>query len=450
MSKKTSARKDKKTGRTASKLKSAERLSFQQLAKVTKACPTPFFFYDGPHLLMRARTLKAAVQAKLPTSIHYAVKANANRHLLGLFKREGLACDVVSWGEAKSSMQAGFNAEDVLFSGVAKTVDEITLAIRAGVKQINVESLQELERIEKFARDLKPKRPVSLGIRLNPNVCPETHPYITTGLHENKFGLEEDDVLRAVKLIDTSKAALSLRGLSLHIGSQLLDLGPLDEAMGIARDLQYDIRRNVANRWRCPMDRFDAGGGIGIRYESADESAELELAKTYATLLEKHCLSDVKSGSVVDVMIEPGRWLVARSGSMITEVQYTKSNAHKSFAIVDGGMNLIIRPALYQAHHRIELLPHQASSSRTKTKTAASADTDAAAANQVVDVVGPICESADFLARDRKLPKLTQGDRLAVLDAGAYGRTMTSNYNQRGWPGEYFFDGKKLLESRSP
>lgn len=382
---------------------------------------TPFYFYNLHHLAARAELLRKAVATDvgLPTAIHYAVKANANPAILQLLKKSGLQVDVVSGGEIRCAQANGFEASDILFSGVAKTVKELREAIALNVKQINVESLGELERIERLAFEMKPRVPISIGLRLNPNVSPETHPYITTGLKENKFGLEEDAVTEAVARIKKTTAPMRLRGLSLHIGSQLLELSALDEALFIG----IRVQRKMSELLGKTLDRFDAGGGIGINYDTANEGGENEIVKDYGKLLAKHLKPEIAAGRIDELLLEPGRWLVARSGILVTEVQYVKTTQHKSFVIVDGGMNLLIRPALYEAKHRIAPL---ASRPGAKSK-------------QTFDVVGPICETADFLGRDVPLEKVEPGDRLAVFDAGAYGRTMASNYNQHGWPAEYVY-----------
>ncbi len=397
---------------------------------------TPFYFYNGDHVVSRAQfMLKTYREAGLPIAVHYATKANTNPLLLKKLASIGVKADVVSSGEAAVSMQAGFPASDILFSGVAKTVAEIKFAIQNGIGQINVESLGELQRIGEILNAMTGSpiggnRLIDIGLRLNPNVCPETHPYITTGLQENKFGLEEASIREAVKMLK-SLPQIRLRGLSLHIGSQLLDLVALDEAIEIGARLQRQLRQETG--W--PLDRFDVGGGLGIRYETNDESAELEVVRNHAQLLKKHLASDIQSGHLLEVLTEPGRWLIGRCGLLVTEVQYLKETPHKTFVIVDGGMNLLIRPALYEANHRIEPL--------SKRKVAPSASKDEGITfKRLVDVVGPICESADFLGRDRDLAGIRAGDRLAVFDAGAYGRTMASLYNQRGWPDEYvYIDG---------
>lgn len=390
------------------------------LSELTADFETPCFVYSLKHIRSRVqflrKTLTAALGAHTP-SIHYAVKANSRDSILRLLCGLGISVDVVSDGEIAASLSAGFKPGDVLFSGVGKTKKELGTAIQHGVKQINIESLGELERLIRLTEDLgiTAQNAISVGLRFNPNVCPETHPYITTGLKENKFGLETEAVREAVRLLSQTDR-LSLRGLSLHIGSQLLDLTPLDEAIERSLALHDELSTTHA---AGPWDRFDAGGGVGIDYTSFEEDAERDAIQSLGAIFTKRLKPRVAAGSLRDIMIEPGRWLVARSGLLLTEVQYIKATSHKTFIIVDGGMNLLLRPALYEAEHRIAPL-----------KTT-SPDTVRA------DVVGPICESADVLGRDRVLPAVKEGDRLAVFDTGAYGRSMSSNYNLRGWPEEH-------------
>lgn len=397
------------------------------VSDLTKNFDTPFYFYNLDHIQARAVLLSSALRdaAKLPVAIHYAAKANANPAVLKLLKSQGLCVDVVSAGEIDCALKNGFTGQDILFSGVAKTRRELEHALKISVKQINVESLGELERLEEILianpNLMTAGQKISVGLRLNPNVSPETHPYITTGLKENKFGLEEDAVVEAVGRLATTRAPIVFRGLSLHIGSQLLELSALSDAIEIGLSVQCKVRDLMPASLAPLVDRFDIGGGLGINYDSISEAAECDVVYDYASLLKRHTESELSSGRLRELLIEPGRWLVARSGLLVTEVQYTKTTQHKSFVIVDGGMNLLIRPALYEAQHRIA--PLQAKAGAVK----------------YVDVVGPICESADFLGRNIELTETASGDRLAVFDAGAYGRTMASNYNQHGWPAEYVF-----------
>lgn len=392
------------------------------LAELTSSFATPCFVYNLKHIRSRVHYLRTTLTTSLgghAPSIHYAVKANARPSILRLLHSAGTAVDVVSDGEITASLAAGFASQDVLFSGVGKTKKELKTAVQCGVKQINIESLGELERLIHLTEELgiTSTTAVSVGLRFNPNVCPETHPYITTGLKENKFGLETDAVRDAVKALSQTER-LQLRGLSLHIGSQLLDLTPLDEA--VERSLALHDELSPA-RAAGPWDRFDAGGGVGIDYSSFEEQAERDAICSLGKIFAKRLRARVSAGSLKDIMIEPGRWLVARSGVLLTEVQYVKTTSHKTFVIVDAGMNLLLRPALYAAEHRIE--PLIASSQNAGTLRA--------------DIVGPICESADVLGHDRLLPAVNEGERLAVFDTGAYGRSMSSNYNLRGWPAEY-------------
>lgn len=400
--------------------------SNMSLQELTKGFETPFFVYNANHIRSRFERMRSAYQnLALPVSIHYATKANCNPRIMSLLASLGAKADVVSLGETNLAIQAGFSPQDILFSGVAKTTKEIEGALRLNVGQINVESLGELERIVRLAKlsGRTEANPFHLGLRLNPNVCPETHPYITTGLQENKFGMEVEAIREAVAILK-SAPFLRLRGLSLHIGSQLLDLTALDEAIEAGKSVQDRLRAET--RW--DLDRFDVGGGLGIQYSKFDEGEELEVVDEHARLLEKHLKADIASGVLKEILTEPGRWLVARAGVLVTEVQYVKTTPHKTFVITDGGMNLLIRPALYEAQHRIEPLQRRHLSSPKLER---------------VDVVGPICESADFLGRDRNLGEIQEVDRLAVFDAGAYGRTMASLYNQRGWPDEYvYLDGR--------
>lgn len=397
------------------------------VGQLTDALPTPFWLMNLDHVRGRAQRLKSAL-ASLPVKIHYAVKANDHARVLSCLSQEGIGADVVSAGEAQLALAAGLEAQNIIFSGVAKTRQELSFAFQTGLKQINVESLEELERIEAMTIENKAhiNVPISLGLRLNPNVCPETHPYITTGFRENKFGMDESAIREAVQRLARTKAPLQLRGLSVHIGSQLLDLQAVDEALGISLGLQQQLSDQSSTGSNLLWDRFDAGGGLGIRYESDDESAETELVGDFAAHLSRHTQLLLQKGRLREIMIEPGRWLVARAGILVTEVQYVKRTPLKDFVIVDAGMNLLIRPTLYEAHHRISPI-------RARTDQSP----------QSFDVVGPICESSDFFARDRVLPVPHAGDRLAVFDSGAYGRTMASDYNRRGPAGEFFFaDGR--------
>lgn len=390
---------------------------------------TPVYIYNLDHIRRRYRLLSAALTRSLnsPFQIHYAVKANSNSKVLSTLVSEGACVDVVSMGEGERALKAGFNSNQVLFSGVGKTKREIRWALENSLFQVNVESAGELQRICELAEQTGGA--INIGFRLNPNVCPETHPYITTGLRENKFGLEAGEIVELTKWLKRSahSSRVRMRGLSFHIGSQLLNLDPLRESLLAATELQNQLQTD----FNCDLDRLDVGGGIGINYESADEAAEenlaADLAESLHTVLETGSNRLVREGT--QILLEPGRWLVARSGILVTEVQYIKKNAYKTFVICDAGMNVLMRPCLYEAQHRIEPL----------------AVTQEQIEKPILcDVVGPICESSDCLARDRSLPAIEPGQLLAIMDTGAYGYSMASLYNHRGWPNELSLEGGDL------
>lgn len=373
----------------------------------------PFYVYDMDGIATRTQLLKEAL-SPLQFSLHYAMKANSNKKILQLLNEMGTGVDTVSLGEIRKALEAGFKPQQVIFSGVGKTRKEITEAIQLGIKQINVESSEELRRVSELASALN--KETNVAFRLNPDVNPQTHPYITTGFRENKFGMTVEALPELIEIL-TSSPLLRLRGLTIHIGSQLHDLLSLEEA------IQKMIPVFQKLRSQFPMvDRFDVGGGLGVHYETADESKELELIKNYGALVTR-LLAPLNQGSdKCEVLLEPGRILVARSGLLISEIQYVKSTDAKIFLIVNTGMHHFIRPALYQAKHRVLSLQEQDSSKLV-----------------CYDVVGPICESADFIAKDVELPKLSSGQFLAIADTGAYGFSMASHYNSRPLPKEILF-----------
>jgi diaminopimelate decarboxylase len=379
--------------------------------EIARARGTPAYIYDLDAIRERYRAL-AASTGKLKASVHYAVKANPNAAVVGALVELGAGADVVSAGEIAQAMAAGAQPERIIFSGVGKTEKEIARALRLGVKQLNVESPAELARIARLAKALGTAADVAF--RMNPDVSPETHPYITTGFRENKFGMDESFLPELVEIVRAAGSALRLRGLTLHIGSQLLELASLSEAIVKTREVFTGLRA-----LGFPLDRFDVGGGLGIDYETPDESRELGLVASYGLMLER-LLGDLGA----EILLEPGRILVGRAGILVGEVQYTKRAPAKTFAILDTGMHHLLRPALYQARHRV--LPVRL---------------DEGSATEAYDVVGPICESSDFLARDAKLPSLRSGDLLAIADAGAYGRSMASQYNAHQLPVEVAVSG---------
>ncbi|HZV61847.1 MAG TPA: diaminopimelate decarboxylase [Methylophilaceae bacterium] len=335
----------------------------------------------------------------------YAVKANPSLAILNLLAKAGAGFDIVSGGELARVIAAGGDPTKVVFSGVGKTEAEMRAALQAGIMCFNVESAAELERLNVVAGSMGATAPVSL--RVNPNVDAKTHPYISTGLRDNKFGVAYEDAFALYR-----KAAdmpnLAIHGVDCHIGSQLTDLAPFLDAFDRVLEL---VDRLAAGGIR--FDHIDIGGGLGIRY--SDETPPDFSAYASAIL---HKLGDRK----VKLVMEPGRALVGNAGLLLTRVEYLKHGETKNFAIVDAAMNDLMRPALYEAYH--EILPVNDSPAKAET----------------YDVVGPVCESGDFLGRDRNLA-IGQGDLLAILSAGAYGMSMSSNYNTRPRAAEVMVDG---------
>jgi diaminopimelate decarboxylase len=330
------------------------------------------------------------------------MKANSNRQILKLFKKEGLGVDVVSAGEIKRALECGFKGDDIIFSGVAKTADEIRFALKTRIDIFNVESPQELERIGAIAK--KSKSQTQVSFRLNPNVDPKTHPYITTGFRQNKFGMDHSFLPELLRILARYPNALKLVGLDFHIGSQLTDLKPLVEATEKTIKIFRDLRAQG-----FPLRYFDIGGGLGISYNGEKTINAREYGRRVEKLL---------APLDCEILTEPGRFLVGDAGVLLTRVEYIKKTPYKTFVVVDTGMHHLLRPALYGAKHRI--LPVTKSGERLMT----------------VDVVGPICESSDSLGSNRKMPLPDQGDILAIMDAGAYGYVMASDYNLKEWPEE--------------
>ncbi len=360
----------------------------------------PIYVYDLDFISQRFHMMSQALKG---VRIFYAMKANSNPEVLRLLKRLGAGADVVSVGEIKRSLDCGFLPEDIVYSGVGKTQHEVREALSLGIYQMNVESIPELERIGAIARELGCK--ASVALRLNPNISIQTHPYIATGLKDNKFGMELS-MLPAIKsVLQQFFDSLVLKGVSLHLGSQMLEFSGYQEALQILKAVYLDLKKDFPT-----LQRFDFGGGLGVHYDRQDLESEEILLKGYAqkTL---HILSDLNC----ELQSEPGRWLLAHCGVLLCQVQYVKETSDKTFVILDSGMNHLIRPSLYEAYHRI--LPLKKGS---KIKR--------------VDVVGPICESSDFFAKDRDLPEVKQGDFVAILDAGAYGFSMASIYNLQELP----------------
>lgn len=368
---------------------------------------TPFYYYDTDLL----RYTLAALTAALPpqTKAHYAVKANINPRMMKIIAASGMGADCVSGGEIAAAIEAGFLPQDIVFSGVGKSDKEILAALRCGIGCFNVESVEELDVIDQLAATCGVTAPVAL--RLNPHIDAHTHKYITTGLSENKFGI---DITVADKAIERALALpnVRLRGAHFHIGSQILTLEPFRL---LCRRIGEWLRQ-----WRARgifMEYINVGGGLGIDYDAPDEHPVPDFAAYFDVFANELALDEGQT-----LHFEPGRSVVAQCGSLITRVLYVKQGLNKKFAIVDAGMNDLLRPALYQAFHAIENL----------TEPYAQTDT--------YDVVGPVCESADVFAIDKELPAVVRGSMLAIRSAGAYGETMASRYNSRELPCAYFSD----------
>lgn len=389
------------------------------LSQIAKKYGSPAYVYDIDAMVERVREFKAAFNDK--AEIHYATKANANPEILKAFKKEKIGVDTVSWGEAQSAVDAGFSHKDIIFSGVGKSEEELTKAIRYQIKQINVESPQELIRIGDIAKKYKKK--VSVAFRMNPNVNPGTHPYITTGFRENKFGMDSSFLPELRGILTKYKKYIELKGLTLHIGSQLLELNSLKEAIQKTIPIYLDFKNSG-----YPMETFDVGGGVGIPYDGK-ESIDL---KAYGKMV-----LELLRPLNCRILTEPGRVFVGPFAVLLTEIQYIKKTPFKSFAIVNSGMNHLIRPSLYGATHRIFPVTYQQENQKEES-------------GELYDIVGPICESSDFLGKDRYLPTLDQGDILAVLDAGAYGYSMASFYNHHRLPVEIVISKKQAKVLRKP
>jgi diaminopimelate decarboxylase len=366
------------------------------LEEVAEAVGTPFYAYDAGVLKERIARFRAAL-GHAPHLLCYAVKANDALALIAVAAREGLGADIVSGGELAKALRAGVPADRIVFSGVGKRPDEIRAALEGGIRSLNVESLGELDAVAEQAGSLGLVAPVS--VRLNPDVSPETHAYISTGSGTTKFGLAPAETLTALRRAAADEV-LEPVGISFHIGSQLFDHTLVLAAAAQAAELWCEL---AAEGLR--LRDLDVGGGLGVAYEDGQDADVEALADTLAPLTEE-------LGATL--LLEPGRWLVARAGTLVTRVLYVKELADRRVAVCDAGMNDLIRPALYDAYHPIELLGD-----------------DGSRARGFVDVVGPVCETGDFFALGRALPLPEPGDLLAVRLAGAYGRVMASTYNAR-------------------
>ena len=375
---------------------------------------TPAYVYSANLIRAQYHALDDALQG-IRHRICYSVKANGNLGVLRVLKQLGAGADIVSVGELRRVLAAGFDPDGIVFSGVGKTPPELEEAIRAGVGFINVESTSELDTLFAVARSLK--RTANVGIRVNPDVATETpHPYTRTGEKTTKFGVPFDEVVLVAQRI-VGEPLLKLRGLAMHIGSQITDVGPYHRGTVKLLELVTALRASGIDG----LEALDVGGGLGVRYHNEKAPTPKAFAEAVVPAVEAAGLG---------LLCEPGRYLVANAGVLLTKVLYRKHAGGKDFVIVDAGMTDFVRPSHYNAHH--EIVPLK----------------DGKRGEETVSVVGPICESGDFLALDRKLPVVMPGEALAVLGTGAYGFVMSSTYNQRPRPPEVVVEGDRYFVAR--
>jgi diaminopimelate decarboxylase len=387
------------------------------LASLAEEHGTPLYIYSASQVSERFQLFQQAFAAR-PHTVCYAVKANSSLAILRLLGRQGAGFDIVSGGELERVRRAYPHAlKKVVFSGVGKQAWEIDAALKANILQFNVESEQELELLAARAQHLAVR--ARFALRVNPDVFAETHPYISTGLSEHKFGIAISSA-RAIYRRAAKSKWLEPYGVSVHIGSQIRKVDPFAAALERVTSLVAELRRDKHN-----IRTIDAGGGLGIDYSDAPFDAPHQVERYAAAL--NNGLGD----ETTHLLLEPGRFLVAQAGALLTRVLVVKKNGTKTFIITDAAMNDLIRPALYHAHH--EIVPVQ----QPKGKSTITAD-----------IVGPVCESGDFFARDRGITKVKPGDLVALLDAGAYGMSLSSNYNSRPRPAELLIEGDKVTLAR--
>ena len=383
------------------------------IEKIAKECGTPVYIYSQKTLKRHFNAYDKAF-AGAPHLICYSVKANSNLAVLKTFVDEGSGFDIVSGGELYRALKAGADASKIVYSGVGKREDEIEYAIKSRILMFNVESPEELRLIDSVAGRLR--RKAGIAIRVNPNVDPKTHPYISTGLKKNKFGIETEQAVSEYLYAKDHLKNVVPMGIDCHIGSQITEIGPFTDALKKTTDLLATLRAEGID-----IKYIDMGGGLGITYDTE----EPPLSSKYG-----EAVMAATKGLGVTLVFEPGRSMVGNAGVLVTKVLYTKKGSEKNFIIVDAAMNDLARPSLYGAYHAIKAV--RATSKEEET----------------ADVVGPICESGDFLAKDRLLPKVKAGDLLAVMSAGAYGFTMSSNYNTRPRAAEVMATGDDFFVIR--
>lgn len=383
------------------------------LDKIAREVDTPVYIYSKKFFCDRFNEFQDAFKS-INHKIFFASKANFNINVLKIFSDLGAGIDVNSAGELYRALKAGVNPKNILLTGVGKTADEIVLGIEKNVLLIKAESLQEIYKINSIAKTMG--KVVNIAIRVNPNVDAKTHPYISTGLSENKFGIESSSAREIFKEAN-ALSNINVSGIDMHIGSQITNLEPFVEATIKLTELTKKI---IADG--IEIQHFDVGGGIGVIYNNEKPFTPKQFAEALIPILMTlNC----------DVYFEPGRYLTANGGVLLTKVLYTKNNTNKNFIVVDTAMTDLLRPSIYKAYHHIQPV-------FIKSKDTIFAD-----------IVGPVCESGDFLAKEREIDIVKQDDLLAIMSAGAYGMVMASNYNARRKPPEVIVDGDKFFVSRS-
>ena len=383
------------------------------LLSIAERVGTPAYVYSANLIRAQYHALHDALK-DVPHRICYSVKANGNIGVLRVLKAAGAGADIVSVGELRRALAAGFDAASIVFSGVGKTALELEEAIRIGVGFLNIESPAELDVVIAVAHKLKKR--ANLGIRVTPDVATETHPYTKTGEKTAKFGVPYDEVVSVAQRI-AAEPLFTLRGLAMHLGSQITDVEPYHR--GTVKLLELVTALRVSGI--TTVEALDVGGGLGVTYHNEKAPSPQAFAEAVAPPIKQAGLA---------LICEPGRYLVANAGVLVTRVLYRKHAGGKEFVVVDAGMTDFVRPSHYNAHH--EIVPLQ----------------NGARAEELVNIVGPICESGDFLALDRKLPTVEPGEYLAVLGTGAYGFVMSSTYNQRPRPPEVLVDGNRYYIAR--
>jgi diaminopimelate decarboxylase len=396
------------------------------LTRVAADFGTPTYVYSAGTILDHYTRLDTAL-APLDHLICYAVKANSNRAILNLFANTGAGFDIVSGVELYRALAAGGDPAKCTFAGVGKSEEEIEYALEQCVYSFNVESEAELERIDRIAAVKKTRAPIAL--RVNPDVDPHTHEYISTGSHENKFGIAVDRI-RAVYERASKMRNIEIVGLQMHIGSQITEAKPFESAIGKTEPVVRELKSKYGIKF------FSVGGGMGIVYRRALESGSGAWWHDHSGEPSAFSVRDYADAIVprlreldLRILVEPGRFLVGNAGVLLTRVRYIKKSGAKKFAIVDAGMNDLIRPALYHSYHEILPVTDPSASMGTRER---------------IDIVGPVCESGDFFALDREMSKVHEGDLLAIMSAGAYGFVMASNYNSRPLPAEALVRGDKF------